>query len=288
MMDYPGIAEKELFYTYIIRYHHYSGNLRLESSFVEFFGQERNINSVLFPKQIGECLKNLGMEIGNYLHNHSVLPFYRLFLKEDLYQKIVRQMTHGKNAYTKHLSTQQQHGVHLKSDQIFYCPVCLKEDTRYQTIKRFHQIEGVYVCPKHKCYLNNISIRSHKNLLKIKEWDMNIRACVPESILIQVARDVEYIIDHPPAMDNVLFRECLFDEAVYRGVFECQGWYEDRSSDWKSYYDNLPAEYAEFREKANFQRFAADKISGGIDPIEYLVFVQSLYGSFEKFIRIYG
>lgn len=260
----------------------------LRTSFKEFYEHGRNVNSVLFPKKIAGCLKALRMEIECYLNNHSVMPFYRLFLKEGLYKEICQQMIYGEKAYTKRLATQQNHGVHMKSDRIYYCPECLKRNMGYTSIKRFHQIKGVFVCPEHFCYLNNVPIKPYRNLLNPEIWDMDVRPCNPESALVQVARDVEYIIDNPPDMDNVIFRECLFDEALHRDVFQYQKWYDHRNDGWRVYYDKLPEEYALFKECASFQRYAAYEIKGGIDPIEYLVFIQSLYGSFEKFMGIFG
>lgn len=260
----------------------------MATSFKEFYGQERNVNSVLFPKQIFGCLKSLGIEPDDYILNHSVLPFYRLFLKDGLYKKICEQMLYGKKSYTRRLLTQQSNGAHIKSDNIRYCPVCLKENTGYKAIKIFHQIKGVYVCPEHLCYLNSIPIKSRTKLLQIGKWDMAVRSCAAESVLVQVARDVEYIIDNPPDMDNHLFRECLLDEALNRSVFQYQKWYDHRNDEWRSYYDKLPEEYASFKEKANFRRFASYEIKESIDPIEYLVFIQSLYGSFEKFMKVFG
>lgn len=229
------------------------------------------------------------MEIDDYLHNHSVLPFYRLFLKEDLYRKIIGQMLYGEKAYTNRLATQQNRNGHIiKSDRIYYCPMCLKEHTRYETIERFHQISGVYVCPKHFCYLNSVQIQPYKNLVKMEEWNTNIRMCDPKSILVQVARDVQYIINNIPEIDNVSLRENLFDEAIQRNVFCFQRWYENRNDEWKRYYENLPMEYIGFKKRANFRRFAAYDLSDGTNPIEYLVFIQSLYGSFENFIQLFS
>lgn len=261
--------------------------MRLATSFQEFYGQEKNINSVLFPKQIAGCLSELGMEIGDYLHNHSVLPFYRLFLKEDLYREIIWQMLYGEKAYTNRLVTQQNRNGHvIRSDRLYYCPICLKEHMKYETIERFHQVSGVYVCPKHFCYLNNVPIQKYKKLISMKEWDMSIKMCDQESVLVQVARDVEYILNSLPELDNVALRSWLLDEAIQRRVYYFQKWNENRNDDWKVYYEKFPNEYAIFKKKASFRRFAAHELTDGINPIEYLVFIQSLYGSFENFMAL--
>lgn len=260
----------------------------LGTSFKEFYGHERNINSVLFPKQIGGCLKSLGMGAEDYIYNHSTLPFYRLFLKNGLFEIICKQMLYGEKSYTRHLSTQQNRWAVLRSDKLYYCPECLKAHKEYTGIKRFHQINGVYVCPEHCCYLNSIPLRPYKRLLEMDKWDMNIKTCDSKSVLMQVARDVEYIIDNPPDMDNTIFRECLLDEALHRNVFQYQKWYDNRNDEWKAYYDNLPEEYFSFKQCASFQRYAAYEIKCGINPIEYLVFIQSLYGSFKNFMGVFG
>lgn len=260
----------------------------MATSFKEFYGQERNVNSVLFPKKIGSCLKSLGMEVKEYIYEHSVLPFYRLFLKDGLYSEICEQMQYGNKAYTKRLTTQQNHGANIKSDRIYYCPECMRKNRSYTTIKRFHQIKGVFLCPEHSCYLKSVPIKGYKKILNIEEWDTDSEYCFSEPVLMQVAKDVEYIIDNPPEMDNWTFRECLLDEAIHRNAFRYQHWNEDEHDGWKTYYEELPVQYASFKKRASFQRFAAYEIQSGIDPIEYLVFIQSLYGSFKNFIDVFG
>ena len=129
-MDYPAIGCKELFYSYVIRYHHYSGNRMLASSFKEFYGHGRNAGSVLFPKKIAYSLKQINMEPEHYLKEHSVLPFYRLFLQKEDYEKICAEMFFGEKAYTRRFAKQQRQAATVKSDRLFYCPICIKEDMR--------------------------------------------------------------------------------------------------------------------------------------------------------------
>ncbi len=276
-----------MLYTYIIRYHHFSGNVRLRSSFEEFFGTDKNIGSVLFPYKIVECLKALGIEEMDYLKNHSAMPYYQLFLDIDVYQRICQNIFYGNRSYTTKVKTQQSADSVVKSNRIFYCPECLKEKLDYRNIKIFHQINGVYVCPEHHCYLNNVPIASSYRVLNMKEWDMSVRKCETGGVLEQIAEDVRYIIDNPPEIDNTVLREQLFDEAVFRGAFRFGKWTEKaRDIEWQKFYDNLPVEYKKFKARLDFKRLAASKKEAGADPIEYLLIIRSLFGSFEKFMEI--
>lgn len=284
-MDYPAIGTRELLYIYIIRYHHYSGNRLLQSSFQEFYEKSENINTVLYPYMIAPCLERLNMEKERYVQNHSVLPFYRLFLKKDNFENICYKMFYENKPYTNYLRSQHKQNAKVKSDRIYYCPKCLDEHNGYAGIQTFHQIPGVHVCPKHFCYLNSIAVESYRKLLYWEKWDRTVVECEPDSVLVQMAKDVSYIMEHTPDMDNAVFREYLFDEALHSGIFRLGRWDEEEDAKWKTFYKKLPKEYEVYRLGLSFQRFSSQKLIGGINPIEYLLFIRCHFGSFEAFIN---
>lgn len=285
-MDFPVIGEKELFYTYIIRYHYYSGNVSLQSSFKEFFGRIEDIDSVLYPTHIEPCLKALHMDTKEYINEHSVLPYYKVFMKQEIYDAICNDMLNSTKSYTNRLRTHQYTTSKIKSDRLFYCPKCLADDMCYENIKTYQQIRGVHVCAEHRCYLNSISLIPHKRLLHMENWDMEVKECENEPILQQVAKDVEYIINTHPDMNNSILRDCLFGEAICRTVFRFGKWKEQQFTQWQEFYERLPVEYKKYSKKISFQRFADKELSGAIEPIEYILFIQSLFGSFERFVEI--
>lgn len=288
MIDYPAIAEKELFYIYILRYHFYSGNKTLQTTFGEFYEVETNIKSVLFPKKLAPCLADVKITDEEYIWNHSVMPFYQLFLKENTFKEICENILYSRKPYTLRLLQNQTLHYKIKSDRINYCPLCMQEDLSYNNIKRYQQIQGVYVCPKHHCYLNNIPIRPYRKLLQIHEWDLHVQYTVSGGILEQIAEDVIYILEQPPRFGIEGLRERLLDKAFDDKVFRYGKWNEQRNTRWINYYKEIPNEYAAFKKVASYKRYATDNIDCGINPMEYLMFIRSLFGSFENFVRKYN
>lgn len=276
-----------MFYTYIIRYHHYSGNVSLQSSFKEFFGKDTAITNILYPTNLGSCLKELRMDVDEYIKKHSVLPYYRMFLKKEIYDSICVDMLCDAKPYVTKIKSTQRQIAKVKSNRLFYCPMCMSEDKCYENIQIMHQLSEVHVCTKHKCYLNSISLRPFKRLINIDEWDMNITPCDEESILLQVARDVEYIMKTQPELDITTLRACLMEEAIKRNIYRNGKWNEKAVPQWKFFYDNLPKEYNVYKDVLSFNKFAARQQVIGIDAVEYLLFIQSLYGRFEKFAEVY-
>ena len=275
-----------MLYTYVIRYHHYSGNKKLESSFKEFFGRMEDINTVLYPVHLEPCLKALRIESEEYIKNHSVLPYYKVFMKQEVYESICKDMLYGTKAYTSRLKSNQHHVTKTKCNRLFYCPVCLSEDMCYENIKIYHQLNEVHACTRHKCYLNSVPIKPYKKLLYMEDWNMEVRICENEPVLLQTAQDVEYIIENQPELNNDILRACLLEEAIRRRIYKGGSWNENIDTQWKSFYDNLPVEYNIYKNNLYFNKFASRRSLMGVDAVEYLLFIQSLFGSFERFVEI--
>ena len=133
--------------------------------------------------------------------------------------------------------------------------------------------------------MNSIAIASYRKLLYWDNWEKTVKECDPDSVLVQIAKDVSYIMEYTPDMDNAVFREFLFDEALHRGVFRLGKWNEGEDVQWKDFYKKFPEEYETYQSGLSFQRFSSQKLMGGINPIEYLLFIRCHFGGFEAFMQ---
>ena len=226
------------------------------------------------------------MESEDYIKNHSVLPYYKIFMKSEIYESICNDMLYGTKAYTSRLKSNQHQVTKTKCNRLCYCPICLLEDMCYENIKLHHQLNEIHVCTKHKCYLNSVSIKPYNRLLHMEDWNMEVRTGEKELVLLQTALDVEFIMENQPELNNSTLRACLLEEAIRRKIYKGGSWKENIDTQWKSFYDNLPVEYNIYKNNLYFNKFASQRPLMGVDAVEYLLFIQSLFGSFERFVEI--
>lgn len=177
-MDYPAIGAKELLYVYTLRYHKYSGNKYLDTSFRVIYKTDENIHNSLCPRHVASALDAFNLKEEDYLDNYSVLPFQRLFLKKDRYEQLCETAIYGDNPYTRLLHDKNTPVSNSGGRELYYCPVCLKEKKLYKSIKLHHQIPDVHVCTKHHCHLNSIPLRTGL-LTNLDIWPLQTRTVIP-------------------------------------------------------------------------------------------------------------
>lgn len=223
ILDFPAIRERELFYIYILRYHKYVGRLFLKDSFEDFYEHRKNIENVLFPKKVENCLSDLSMSSETYINKHSVLPYYRLFLPRERYEQAVELMLHTDCSYVAKLYKDSK--TKRERDCIYYCPIChqLASGT-YEDIQIYHQVPEVFVCEKHKCYLNRVPIRPLQEILKPECWNVTVKECENE-ILLGIASDISYILRSNLRMDGVSLRKRLRQKVIEMHIYDkYRGW----------------------------------------------------------------
>lgn len=283
ILDYPSIGERELFYIYILRYHQYCGKRFLKESFEDFYVYKENMNNVLFPKKIEACLKDLHMSPKDYIEKHSVLPYYRLFLPKERYNQAIEFMLHTTQSYTVKLYMNSE--VKKIQHSIYYCPIChrIARDS-YEDIKIFHQIPKVLVCPRHRCYLNCVDTKPVRKLTEPALWDSGVKKCENE-LFFGIAADVSYILGTRLDMALKDLKNELRKKLMLREVYsECGGWKREFEESCIRKYCKALREYQGLCCVYSLNKFISD-IDFPINPIEYLLFIRVVFGSFQKFIE---
>ncbi|WP_139892850.1 TnsD family Tn7-like transposition protein [Bacillus sp. D386] len=110
---------------------------------------------------------NFHLDEVKIVEEHTLLPYFKSVLTKDKYEYIRQKMILDKD--NKHLSFEMELGMIANRqglDGILrYCNLCYKENiSQYGTAywHRKHQLPGVFYCPIHKCYLNDIEF-NYKN-----------------------------------------------------------------------------------------------------------------------------
>lgn len=161
---FPIMYEDEIFYSIISRYHLLTGNKNYKDTLKEIFGKESVIPTVEFPSNLyyleNSVLKDINIEIEDIIFNHTLLPFYYPFLNIETQRYIMNRMKNHDGKGIKY-KIGFVAGSICKKEGLMYCSECVKEDIEKlgeAYFHRIHQVQGVYVCPKHKCYLKKYPI----------------------------------------------------------------------------------------------------------------------------------
>ncbi len=192
---------------------------------------------------------------------------------------------------TKNYSNYFIRGTYIEkyTNSLCYCPHCLDEELGGLGIKIEHQLPDVYICHKHGCYLNRIHLDSIPNLECINEWPKDIVPYIEEdNIYLQIAEDVAYIIENPPKIDFNTLQELILLEWV--SLYNKEGKFIEkklRDKPWMEFYNKLPSHFEKYKKEGCFEKFTGRKSCGRPHPLEYLLFIRSVCGSFENFITKY-
>lgn len=272
----------ELYFAYILRYYQYSGQPSIARSFQTFLDIPTWIGNTIFISRIDASIKKIKLSEEKYIEEHSVLPFYRIFLSEKQYEGFKYQFLHGRNAsYINKLHHTFYKEDSLENHTLKYCPMCHREEQGYADIQKYHQIPGVKVCVKHQCYLNEVSILKKTRLKQPQEWDLSVNNC-KEEWLLGIAKDVSYILQERPQIHREWIIENLRAEIwnlqKRNGVEALKGILE------KGYAD-LPEEYQCYRRRFRLERFLDPLLEPSISQMEFLILIRMLFGSFKEFAK---
>lgn len=198
----------ELLYSAIARYHFYSGNLDCKDTLEELFGNRSVIPSVEIGSHFSILSKKLGSHysIENLLVNHTIYPYYAMFLSENRQQEIIQDVTNdGKGLYAR-LGVVA--GSICRKDSLYYCTLCAKGDIEQYGepyIHREHQLQGIDYCPHHKMLLKkypvtpNSASRIEFIRFEIEQMDLShiYEVDIYEEIKIHLAKQAYKLLKQP-------------------------------------------------------------------------------------------
>lgn len=175
---------KDEFITSIFaRYHYYSGNFDKNDTIEELFGVRNIMTFKIFPSR----LKYLESKIENpiytadyFIYKHTIFPLYSNFITRDKQSAVLNYMK-DKGSDKIHLMLGLNKGHFNKKEWYMYCPLCAKDEFELYGeayVHRLHQVQGVLVCEKHGCRLENYII-DYKSEIEFIALDYNkkINSC---------------------------------------------------------------------------------------------------------------
>ncbi len=178
----------------------------------ELFGNRELKPIIDLPCYLKYFVDNLppghSYSIDYFIDHHTLLPFYGPFLPPERLSRIREQMITGEvSALHRHA------GIGTSTIEppfwIRYCPLCVKEDkTNFGESywHRLHQVPGVEICPTHKIFLENSTIRARSgfNIKGIFSAESTITSTTQRiatsspfyQALMDIATDARYFLEH--------------------------------------------------------------------------------------------
>ncbi len=148
----------ETLFSLCSRYHAMSGNRLASTTCRVLFGHKTQGCAHDFPARIEHFRTVSGPALGSaaeIVEDRTVLPFYLRFANPDLAERVVlasQQTSSGALKFQLGLLTSRFRANHpLKA-----CHLCMSEDARDHLTAywhRTHQLPGVWVCKRHRCWL---------------------------------------------------------------------------------------------------------------------------------------
>lgn len=301
---FPKIYEDELFYSIVARYHSYIGNLNLKTTILEIYGDINKIATIEFPSNIKSLVNKLPEDLGlseeGILLNNTAFPYYAPFLPKKRAMKIKKTLIGGSGEGIK-AQIGFIAGSICKKDGIMYCYKCaLEEINRYGEayFHRIHQLQGVYVCEKHKCYLQQYpkSFYSKLNFVRLDIEGLkptnNIGNENELEQLIKIAIEVKHLLQNNLNNFNQdEIRNMYILLLKDKGYTTIKNHIKQRQlyEDFKNCYSNELLDKLESNIRWNYQynwiALITRKPKITIHPIRHILFIIFLCGSVEQFFN---
>ena len=169
----------ELMYSAIARYHFYSGNLDCKDTLEELFQSRSVIPSVENGSHFVILAEQLGSNypVETILANHTIYPYYAMFLSKQRQQEIVQDV--GGDGQALYARLGMIAGSICRKVGLYYCPECTKNDVEQfgePYIHREHQLQGIDYCPHHEVQLRKypVDTTSRIEYIRFELKNMNL------------------------------------------------------------------------------------------------------------------
>lgn len=163
---FPEIYEDELVYSQLARYYVKSGYLSLAYALEDLYVHKYTVPDIEFLNEMKPevmALMNRDLNMDTIIEEHTMFPYYGRFLSKERKRQAFEALTAMHGNFNNLLAIpKNQRGV---GKNLCYCPVCAQEDReKYGETywHRSHQLQGVRICGKHRCYLIETSVSMNR------------------------------------------------------------------------------------------------------------------------------
>lgn len=310
MPVYPSFYNDELLYSYIARYHIWSGNVSPKATLNEVFGTANAFAVVDMPCRINLLLKNVtfGVDEESLILAATLFPYYTSFQSPDTTKQILNWMI-GSEGRAIHVKLGIMAGGVATPTFLRFCPDCYDADMN--TLgeaywHRIHQIPGIILCPVHGRILLN-SLIYYSGIRSNEFFPCNENTCCQFKNEIFL-NDTEYIIAKNIADDTKWLIE---NYHTVRSRYETEGdfrrlylhWLHEKElvcesnrihiqdliKSFRAFYGNNLLEIFEssvsYEDPSNWLISIARKHRKAFHPLRHILMMRFLCGGIQNFME---
>jgi hypothetical protein len=161
---FPTPYPDELLYSACARYTARTGYVNKQRAKQELFGTKGVAAIVDFPNRLEELLSLFpphNYTADGIIDENTLFPFHEPFISIDKANQV-----RGEMKFSKENHIRARLAVNIPqvatSEYLRFCPLCVEDDRKIygETFwHRIHQLGGLMVCAKHKCFLQNSTLK---------------------------------------------------------------------------------------------------------------------------------
>lgn len=297
--------EDELLYSAIGRYHYYTGNIDFKDTLEELFNKRTIVAGFEIGSNIEALANNLSDKYtADYIINkHTIFPFYSPFLPEKRKREIIKAIKFdgGSEIYTKIGIIA---GSICNKEGIYYCPCCAREeleDYGEAYIHREHQLQGVFLCPRHGSKLKRYPFAKN-DCSRIEYLKFNSRLLDLENLdaskdknydkLLKLSKAAYFLLKEDltgickekvaEAYKNLLFERGLTTSS---GRIKQRELYEEFTSFYGLQFLELMQSTIEYEDDFNWLTVATRNEKRTVHPIRQLLLINFLQSDISEFFK---
>jgi len=204
----------EILYSVWARYSDQVQFRNKQDVFQELLGSWKLSAVVEFPRYLGYFVDHLPFghhyTVDWFIDHHTLLPFYSSFMPPERLIRVRESMIKGKAIYSLHRKVGVVSQKTASPHWLRYCPECVEHDRKLFGEcywHRLHQVLGVEICPLHKTFLENSTVRTrgHHAVREFISAEHTIQAILPRkaesspfyNILMDIAHATRYLLSNP-------------------------------------------------------------------------------------------
>lgn len=162
IVQFPSFYPDELVYSLLARYYVQSGYIRYTFAAEDLFWSKTVRPDVEFVNQYTPAALQMitqNIPIEQVIEKHTMFSYYGRFLPKERRNKAFEALVRMQGNYHNLLPMPKRKNG---TDRFLrYCPVCAENDRKQygETYwHRLHQLQGIKICPIHRCYLNDSDV----------------------------------------------------------------------------------------------------------------------------------
>lgn len=250
---FPEFYDDELVYSLLSRYHVKSGSLAYIYTAEMIYKWKHTKPDIEFLNQMTEEAYGLLTRTKNIeavIEKHTMFPYYARFVSAEKKRLAMHSLMEQEGNLKSIINLEYRTSDNQR--YLRYCPICAAEDRKQygETYwHRIHQIKGLRICAKHKCFLQNSDVlmrRKEKPQLTAAEsivpYDSEILYCDSDREL-QLARYVTEVFHSRIDINaNVEIGKYLRQQLsnAYKSESKLQKYISKIFEDYRAFYKDIP------------------------------------------------